>query len=79
MWLLREVFLTANDEEVEGPKRSKACGTLLLEVRKRVALACGSVEGGADSVARLGSRQGKRGLALGPREEGPAARGAAEQ
>ena len=43
VWLLREVFLTANGEEVEGPKRGKACGTLQLEVREGVALACGTV------------------------------------
>ena len=43
MWLLREVFLTANGGEVEDPKRGKACGTLQLEVRERVALACGTV------------------------------------
>ena len=39
VWLLMEVFLTANGEEVEGPKRGKAFGTLQLEVMERVALA----------------------------------------
>ena len=46
VWLPKKVGpMAAEVEEDRGPKRGKACGTLLREpVRREVALACGTVE-----------------------------------